>query len=280
MITEAIWTDYDSDGDNDLIVVGEWMPVMFFKNDGDTIEYDYSVEQSQGWWNTIKEADLDGDSNSDYILGNWGLNSKFSASPEHPITMYVNDFNGRGNSEYIITTYQPGDDKAYPFPTYKDLVRQMPFLKERIPDHHAYAEKTYEQIFTEEERQGAVKKEVNTLHSSLLVNKDGKFELKPLPIEAQVSPVYAIIAKDFNRDETTDLLLLGNLHGLKPEVGRLADNYGVFLANRGALNYQFVPYDQTGVVIQGEVRDASSIYVGEESHIIITRNDDKLMIFR
>lgn len=280
MITEAIWTDYDADGDKDLMVVGEWMPIMFFNNNEGQIEFDYSLKDSRGWWSALKEVDLDNDGDMDYVLGNWGLNSKFQATPERPVTMYVNDFNNKGNSEFIITTYQPGDDTAYPFPTYDDLMKEMPFLKERIPNHHQYAEMTYEQIFTSAEREGAIKKEVQTLSSAILINNDGDFELRNLPLEAQVAPVYSIMAEDFNNDEMTDLLLLGNQHGLKPEVGRLADNYGVFLFNQGDLNYKFVPYDQTNVVVQGEVRDAKVINIGGERHFIISRNGDDLMIFK
>ena len=280
MITDAIWTDYDADGDQDLMVVGEWMPIIFYKNNDGNIELDFSLENSNGWWSALKASDLDGDGDMDYVLGNWGLNSKFRATPERPITMYVNDFDSNGNSEFIINTYQPGDDKAYPFPTYNDLIKEIPFLRERIPNHHTYADMTYEQIFTSAQRERAIKKEVQTLHTAILINNDGQFELRNLPIEAQVSPVYSIIAEDFNDDERTDLLLLGNQHGLKPEVGRLADNYGIFLINRGQLNFEFMPYDQTGTFIRGEVRDTEVITIGGEKYFIIARNNDELMIFR
>ncbi|MDX1637623.1 MAG: VCBS repeat-containing protein [Balneolaceae bacterium] len=280
MVTDALWTDYDADGDEDLLVVGEWMPVMLFENRDGTIRFDYAVENSEGWWSALKEADLDGDGDTDYVLGNWGTNSKFQATPEKPVRMYVNDFNNRGNTEFIITNYPPGSSTPYPFPTYSDLVEEMPFLKQRIPDHHSYAETTYEQLFTAEEREGAVQKVARTLHSSVLKNNGGNFVLQPLPVEAQVSPVYGIITKDFDGDGATDLLLLGNMHGLKPEVGRLADNYGVFLRNSGDAKFSFIPYDQTGVFIRGEVRDALQIEVQGESHILVTRNDREIMIFR
>lgn len=280
MVTDAIWTDYDRDGDKDLIVVGEWMPITFFRNNNGTIEFDYSLQQSSGWWSSIKEVDLDEDGSMDYVLGNWGLNSKFKASPERPVTMYVNDFNDDEETEFLINTYQPGDDTAYPFPTYNDLTSEMPFLQKRITSHRQYAEMTYEDIFTNEEREGALKKEVQTMESAILTQRNGKYELESLPIEAQVSPIYAIVAEDFNDDGLLDLLLLGNMHGLKPEVGRLADNYGVFLMNKGEMNFEFVPYDQTDVFIKGEVRDAIRVDVEGENHIIISKNDDDLMIFR
>jgi hypothetical protein len=280
MVTDAIWTDYDSDGDKDLIVVGEWMPVTFYKNNNGTVEFDYALDKSSGWWSAIKEMDLDGDGSMDYVLGNWGLNSKFKASPKRPVTMYVNDFNDDEETEFIINSYQPGDDIAYPFPTYSDLMSEMPFLKKRITSHQQYAEMTYEEIFTNEEREGTIKKEVQTLESAILTKHDGKYELRSLPIEAQVSPVYAIVAEDFNDDGLIDILLLGNMHGLKPEVGRLADNYGVFLMNQGDMNFKFVPYDQTDVFIRGEVKDVIRVNIEGENHIIISKNDDNLMIFR
>jgi hypothetical protein len=280
MISDAVWSDYNGDGQTDLIAAGEWMPVMFFKNTDGRLTHDYSVKNSRGWWSAIEETDLDSDGDMDYVVGNWGQNSTFQATPQKPLSMQVNDFNGDGTTEFLISTYRPGAEEAYPFPTYDDLLAEIPFLAERLPNHHAYAQKTYEDIFTAEERKGARQLKTETLQTSLLVNNDGKFELRPLPPEAQISPVYGIIAEDFNSDGTTDLLLLGNQHGLKPEVGRLADNYGVFLFNDGNLDYSYVPYTETGVSIRGEVRDASKINIGDEQFIIITRNDDELMIMK
>lgn len=280
MVTDAVWTDWDGDGDDDLTVVGEWMPVTLFVNNNGTLNFDRKIEQSSGWWSAVHPTDVDSDGDIDFVLGNWGRNSKFDASPKKPISMYVNDFNGDGKPHAIITTYQPGDDTAYPFATYNDLVVEMPFLQERIPGHHDFAEQTYEQIFTRQERSGALEKQVQTLSSSILINNEGSFSMKALPLEAQVSPVFSVVSQDFNEDQTMDLLLLGNLHGLKPEVGRLADNYGVFLYNDGAMNFTFQPYYKTHNFIQGEVRDAQTITIGGEQHIIVSRNDDTLMIFR
>jgi hypothetical protein len=280
MITDAVWADYNNDGDPDLVVVGEWMPIMFFENQNGSLQYDRSIEQSHGWWTRVKKSDLDGDGDTDFVLGNWGLNSKFSASPDRPLTMHVNDFDRNGQAEFIITTYLPGEDEPYPFPTHEDLIDALPMLEARIPDHHAYAETTYEELFAGSEREGAEKKKAHTLHSSLLINNGGNYALRKLPLEAQTAPVYGIISEDFNNDSEVDLLLLGNMHRLKPEVGRLDSNYGVFLYNDGHLNYSFQPYHQTGTFVQGEVRDASELTLDGERHIIIARNDDELMILK
>lgn len=280
MVTDAIWTDYDNNGTDDLIVVGEWMPITFYSNKDGKVEFDYSIKQSSGWWTKIEKADLDSDGDIDFVLGNWGLNSKFKASASRPISMFVNDFDDNGQTEFIINTFGPEENKAFPFPTYEDLIAELPILKETIKDHHDYAGKTYEEIFTYQQRKGAEKKEVQILHSSLLINKKGKYELVELPIEAQVSPVYGIVIEDFNYDGHTDLLLLGNFHGLKPEVGRQASNYGVFLRNNGRLKYSFMPYHKTKTIIKGEVRDASVIRNDNQRYIVIARNNDKLLIFQ
>lgn len=280
MVTDAVWADYDNDGDSDLVVVGEWMPISLFENQDGTLQHDRFIDQSHGWWNRIEKADLDSDGDSDFVLGNWGMNSKFKASSDKPMTMFVNDFDDNGSNEFVINTYLPDEDRPHLFHTYEDLVDVIPVIKERVEDRQEYANKTYEDIFSYDQRKDAQKKEVHTLRSSLLVNTEGGLDLQELPLEAQASPVFGIVPANFSGNSTTDLLLLGNMHRLKPEVGRLDSNYGVFLHANKPLDYSFQPYHQTDTLIRGEVRDASKILLDGERHIVITRNDDELMILK
>jgi len=279
MITDAVWTDLTGNGFNDLILVGDWMPVTIFVNEYGSLKFHSIIENSNGLWKSIKKADLNDDGNPEFILGNWGLNSKLKASPEKPITLYLNDFDQNGKSEFIITSYMLNEDQSYPFHSYQDLIDVFPFVKEEIGNHHEYAGKTYEEIFSEEQRKGAVKKEIYTLHSSILVNDNGNFVLKELPFEAQVSPVYAIIAEDLNDNSQVDLLLMGNKYHLKPEIGRKASNYGVVLYNNGNFDFTFQPYHKTNLFIKGEVRDAISLDRSMDKIFIIARNNDELLMF-
>ncbi|MEX0680003.1 MAG: VCBS repeat-containing protein [Balneolales bacterium] len=280
MVTDAVWADYDGNGENGLIIVGDWMPVMFYKNEGGNLSFDYSIEESNGWWTAIEKADLNGDGQLEFILGNWGLNSRFQATPEKPISMYVNDFNEDGTSSFIINTYPAGEEKAYPFHTYLDLVTVYPGIRERVQNHHEYAGKTWQELFNEEQIEGALRREIHTLHSSLLVDREGTYTLEKLPLEAQVSPVFGIHAGDFLNRGQMDLLLMGNFFGVKPEVGRLSGNHGIFLEHQGDLNFDFIPYHQTNTNIRGQVRDVEVIQTDDGHRVLVGRNHDELLIYK
>lgn len=280
MVTDAIWADYDDSGKKGLVVVGEWMPVTFFRNHNGSLEFDYSIKKSNGWWTSIDMADLKGDGKPEFIIGNWGLNSRFRASYEKPITMFVNVLKSDGTTGFVINTYPPGKDELYPFHTYRDLMTVYPELRNRVPDHHTFASMSFDEIFIEAQRRGAERKEIHTLHSSILVDNNGRYELQELPSEAQVSPVFAASAADFSGNGQNDILLLGNLYGLKPEVGRFDSNNGVILENLGNLEFSFIPYGKTQTWIDGEVRDVSFINTVNGRKMIVGRNNEELMFFR
>ena len=72
MVTDALWIDINKDGKNDLIVVGEWMPIKVFINQGKVLKDEsskYINFPSNGWWNKIYAEDFDGD--GDTGPGNW-----------------------------------------------------------------------------------------------------------------------------------------------------------------------------------------------------------------
>lgn len=279
MVTDAAWSDIDLDGDNDLIVVGDWMAINIFKNENGILQDAATITNSSGWWNRIKAADLDGDGDQDFIVGNWGLNSKLEASPKRPLTMYVNDFDNNGKSEFIINWFPPLDSISYPFATKEELTAQLPGLKKQILRYEDYGHKTYDSLFPQEIRNNSLKYEVNNLQSSILWNNNGNLELQALPFEAQVSPVFGIVADDLDLDGKMDIWLGGNFYALKPQVGRQNASKGIYLKGNGSRSFTYISPEESGIKVEGEVRDAAVIHIKGSKQIIVGRNNASVMLF-
>lgn len=224
---------------------------------------------------------MDNDGDLDFVLGNWGENSVFSATADRPINMYVKDFDNNGKSEFIIETYFDSEDQAFPFASKMDLTSQLPHLKDRILKYKDYAKNGYKDLLSASERKRASKFTTITLKSSILWNDTSGYRLQALPKEAQISPIYAILAEDLDSDSNLDLLLLGNCYGTKPEVGRQDANIGVVLKGDGQGEFSEIPQAQSGIRIKGEVRDVVSIKNSRnQSLILVGRNNDSMLTFR
>lgn len=281
LITDASWADIDEDSDLDLLVVGEYMPVKVFVNEGghliDRTEFT-GLSLTSGWWNRIESADLDNDGDLDFVVANHGLNSRFRASVEKPVGLYVNDFDKNGTTEQIICTFI--GDKSYPMILRHDLMLQIPSLKKKYLKYDNYKDQTIQDIFTKEELQGAVKLEAFELGSGILVNNGkGKFVFKRLPIEAQFSTMYAIEISDFDLDGNPDIVLGGNLYRVKPEAGRYDATYGVFLKGDGRGEFRSVSQLNSGLVLDGEVRDFKMLKVMGKNLLMVARNNDTILFF-
>lgn len=277
MITDAKFQDIDTDGDEDLIIVGEFMGIEILLNEsGKFVKMkNNTLAGLKGWWNTIETSDLDGDGDMDFIIGNHGLNSRFKASQEKPITLYSKDFDGNGFIDPILT-FQRNDGKDYPFALRHNLTDQIKSITKKYPDYQSFKSAAIHDIFTAEQLQGADKLEANILTSVLLINNgDSTFAVKELPVEAQFSTIYTILARDFDEDGDNDILLGGNLYNVKPEVGRYDASYGVFLENQGDLKF-VVPKDGKGFKVKGEIRDM----LLDDKKIIVSRNKDSLIFFK
>lgn len=281
MITDAVWDDFDDDGNPDLIVVGEWMAVTVFKNNGQKLTRVIApgLENSEGWWNRIVPADIDADGDTDFVLGNLGLNSRFKPSVEKPIRLYVNDFDENGSLEPIFT-YSDGQTD-FPFALKKDLLKQMSSLKKKFIFSRDYAGKAIGDVFPENLLQQATVLKYTMPYSSILMNqgKDG-FRLTPLPLEAQVSPVYGIEIADINHDGRADIILGGNLFSVKPEVGRYDALMGLVLVGDGKGNFNPMPSWESGISIQGEVRQISFIKNKSKRLLAIIRNNDSIILYK
>lgn len=280
MVTDASWTDIDGDDDPDLIVIGDWMAINVFINDDGKFQQHYEIPASNGWWSRIEPADLDGDGDMDFVLGNWGLNTKFRASSEKPLTMFVNDFDENGKSEFILNWYPPNDEKSYPFPGKNDLLSQLPGLRNSITKYEDYAYKTYDSLFPDVTRSRSIAYLCEQLETSVMWNQgNGNFDLAPLPIEAQVSPVYGIAVDDLDDDGIVDIWLGGNFYALKPQVGRCDASRGVFLKGIGNRRFQYLDPKRVGIYVTGEVRDVMIFNSGSGKKLLLARNNNSMMQF-
>ena len=282
LVTDAVWSDADGDGRTDLIVVGEWMTPTVFKNDGGRLVKSGplgGLEKTRGWWTRIAPADLDGDGDTDFVLGNIGENSRFQASPDDPLTLYAGDFDRNGTLDQIFSYRQDG--KNYPMNMLHDLVKRLPFLKKRMLLYSEYAGKTMEEIFKPEELQEATKLEAHTLATTLYINEGGgRYTNRPLPDAAQVAPVYGIAVDDFDGDGKTDLLLTGNFFATKPELGRLAGNYGLLLTGDGKNGFRPQTQGRTGVFSREQVRQATVLKpVQGRQRVVLAQNNASLLMW-
>lgn len=276
MVTDAIWTDVNDDNWPDLIVVGEWMPVTMFVNQRGVIKRDVTIPNSRGWWNSIQAADLDQDGDTDFVVGNWGQNMKFSASPDKPLNIYVDDFDGNGKYEGIIEWYFGADDKPYPFASKMDLAAQLPVIKKNSIKYSEYAQKQVSDIFSPEILAQSEQKRVVTFSTSIIKREGKQFVLTPMPDEAQMSPAFGIAVADLDGDNNVDIFLGGNFYGLKPEVGRNDGFSGGYFKGNGKGDFEYISELASGIKVKGEVRDALFL----NGQLLIARNNASVLAFK
>ncbi len=281
MIKDLIWVDIDNDKDQDFIICGEWMPISVFENTGNgfqNITSNIGLDKTDGWWNTIEKADLDNDGDMDFVIGNHGLNSRFKASTAKPIDMYINDFDQNGQAEQIMCMYN--GEKSYPIALKHDLEMQMPILKKEFLKYTDYAGKTIAEIFPAEILDKSIKQTAYNLKTSYLIN-NGKeeWELIPLEIKAQTSPIYAINIMDLNDDGNQDIILGGNLYRVKPEIGRYDASFGHVLLGQGDKTFSHISSDISGLQLKGEIRKLELIEIKGEQKLVAVRNNADLQLF-
>ncbi len=221
---------------------------------------------------------MDGDGDQDVIAGNLGLNTSYSATIEKPISMYINDFDQNGTIEHIITVFH--GDQAYPVHMKKDITKQMPFLLKKYLKHEDYKEQTITDIFSPDQLKGSLKLEVFQNASMVFWNNEGSFEGMPLPMEAQLAPVYAILIEDIDQDGLSDIILGGNLYRAKPQSGIYGGTSGTILKNLGERSFEAIGIEESGFFVRGEIRDIRKIKIWDKQVILVARNDDSIKAFK
>ena len=275
LITDAQWTDINSDDKPDLIVVGEWMPVHVFINENNVLtdhSVEYGLDSTNGWYNTVASGDFNNDGRIDFVTGNHGLNSRFKAAREEPVSLYVNDFDQNGSVEHILTRYYDG--APYPLVLRQDLIMQLPYLKKKYLRFKNYQNQKISDIFAPGQLEKSVVLNAYTFETNVWINTGLKLERHTLPVEAQFSPVYAIHVQDFDGDGNQDILLGGNLYRAKPETGIYDGSRGLLLSGRGDGSFESVSSTGSGIDIKGEIRAFGEVRYQGKKVIIVGKNND------
>jgi len=277
MVNDAVFTDFNADGTQDLIVVGEFTPVIFLANKNGRLvpETPEGLTNSEGWWNTITPIDVDNDGDMDYALGNFGQNSQLKASAEEPVTLYADDFDDNGSIDPILCCYLGG--KNHPVFSKDDIGSQLAYLKSKYINFSDYASHTVSEILGEESLARAQKFEAHTFKTSILRNNGNGFTLEALPVEAQFAPIYAMVPFDIEGDGDTDLMLFGNFFDTRVKFGRYDANHGLVLTNDGNGRFTALEQTKTGMNITGQVRDAKFI---DDSTFLVAQNNGPLLVFK
>jgi ASPIC and UnbV/FG-GAP-like repeat len=258
MVCDAIWTDFDNDGWQDLILAGEWMPVTFLKNDKGVFKNvtDISGIQDQtGWWNSITAGDFDNDGKMDYIIGNLGQNSFYRASEQYPARVYGGDFDNNGIYDMIPSLYLPdinGEKKEFPAQTRDDLLRQINAIRRNFPTYKSFATATMDQVLTDAQRKQALILNANNFKTSMIHNDgNGKFSMSAMPAMTQFSAINGMTVEDFDGDGNLDVVMNTNDFGTEVSVGRYDALNGLYIKGDGKGNFSPESILQSGIYIPG-----------------------------
>ncbi len=281
MVTDAIWSDHDADGDLDLIVVGEWMPITIFNNENGVLKKQNTphLETTTGWWYSIGQGDFDHDGDMDFIVGNIGLNYKYKTSPEKPFDIYFNDFDNNGNYDIVLGYYN--GEKHYPLRGFSCSSEQIPGLKDKIQKYDIFASLEIDQVYGKENLDRSLHYKADTFASSYIENLgNGNFKVRALPNLAQLSSINDMLIEDFNGDGHLDVLVVGNLFVSEIETPRNDAGTGVLLVGDG--NGNFSPKDTrvSGIFANKDAKSVLSIRVGQNKWILVANNNDKLQVFK
>lgn len=279
MVTSAIWSDFDVDGYPELVIAGDWMPVMLFKNEQGRLKNASEragLLKTSGQWSALAVTDIDGDGDTDIVGGNAGLNTQYKPSADEPMTMHVGDFDSNGNIDPIISYFI--QSKSYPMASRDELLDHIRALRNKYIRYADYADATVETIFTKAELSEAQVLKCNEARTMILLNNgDETFALKELPIEAQFSKTNSIIVDDFDQDGRKDMLLLGNFYPYRPQLGESDASYGLYLRGDGRGNFTSIAPHACGLFADGDVRSAVIVEdASGKKKLVLGRNDDEV----
>lgn len=285
MITDAAWIDADKDNDVDLVITGEWMGIIFFKNEnGKLVKQTSSTDNLKGWWNKLAVADLDKDGDMDFVVGNYGTNGYYNGTTKEPVTVSAKDYDNNSRWDALLSVWKPaaphGAKKEFPVAYRDQMAEEIPSIKKQFPDYASYAKADMKTFMSNFNRDKELLLTANTFETGWLENKGNfQFEFHALPAPAQWSPVYGIAVNDYNADGSSDIILSGNEFGMHPFIGRYDAGNGLVLLGDGKGNFQPLSILQSGIFIPGNAKGLVQFPFGNSIAVAATQNNGGLRLF-
>ncbi|MEM8846744.1 MAG: VCBS repeat-containing protein [Bacteroidota bacterium] len=290
IVKDAIWQDLDSDGWDDLIVVGDWMPVTVFKNhSGELKQWEANFIgisgekiETNGWWNCIEIIDFDNDGDMDFLIGNQGLNNFTNPSENHPMYIYTKDFDANGSVDPLIAVFSETKEglKLKPLHSRDDVMKQLVLLKNQFLSYSDFASTDFMELLNIESL--AEETLSVSISESVYVENlgDFNFKMRPLPNECQYGPINDFLVNDFNEDGVLDVLAVGNDFQSETNYGGHDAVNGIFLAGNAGGFFTAIPPAKSGFYVPGQSNCLIELDTGNnESLIVAAQNNDKAKVF-
>jgi hypothetical protein len=290
LVCDALFSDYDNDGWPDLVLAGEWMPIVILKNKNGKFEKQQNtgLDSKKGWWNSLAMADFDADGDMDYIAGNLGENSYFRGNEKYPLRIRAKDFDNNGSYDAVPSLYLKSTlekDAAiaeYPAHGRDDLVKQIISMRARFQNYKLFANADMDSVLNKDMMKGALTLEANTLQSVIIQNNGAKgFEIMNLPDIAQMSVLNGMVADDFNGDGFIDLFVNTNDYGADPNVGRYDALNGLVLKGNGDCTFTPLTMLQSGITIKGNGKALTKLLSKKGGYLVAAaQNRGPLLLFK
>ena len=279
MVKTAVAADLNGDKKPELVISGEWMPIKIYEYTAGKmkdISNKYDLEKTEGWWNKIVADDIDGDGDLDFIAGNLGENYKFSASKEKPFEVYAKDFDNNGTNDIFLAKHL--GDITVPIRGRECTSQQCPMIAQKFPTYLSFAESDLKGILGEE-IENSYHKQAYLFSSVIFFNDKGRFTIKKLPVEAQLSTVNGILVNDFDGDGKKDILIAGNKFNVEVETTPADASVGLFLKGGGDGNFISTKPAESGFFAPYNVKDIKMIKTKTGISVLVSSNNDSLRIF-
>jgi hypothetical protein len=288
LITSALWSDVNGDGWVDLLLTEEWGPIRVLQNEEGQLRDVTETSGTSaltGWWNGIAGGDFDGDGDIDYVATNFGLNTKYHASSEHPALLYYGDFENLGRKRIVEAEFE--NDVLYPGRGRSCSSNAMPHLRKTFTSFKQYAGSALTDIYKPEKLQGSMKLAATVFETGIFVNETPsggapKFVFKPLPRIAQIAPSFGVVVSDVNQDGVADIYLAQNFHSPQVETGRMSGGLSQLLLGIGDGTFEAVAVERSGLLAPGDAASLTQADVNADGVLdfVVARNDGPVSVFK